>query len=136
MMFKEKAITALKDVGFKITKPRMWIIDFLDGNKTHPTAFDIYDAIRKEDKNFSFATIYNTLDILVKSNIVKQIKTDVKCVRFDPNTQTHGHFLCKKCNKIFDVELDNLSFLAHVNVGKIDDVEIKFYGTCNNCITH
>jgi len=41
-MFKEKAVEALKSAGLKITKPRLWIVEYLDGNVNHPTAIDIF----------------------------------------------------------------------------------------------
>jgi Fur family peroxide stress response transcriptional regulator len=135
-MFKEKATTALKGVGFKMTKPRIWIVDFLDGNETHPTAFDIYDEIRRENKGFSFATVYNTLDALVRSGVVKQIKMDVKSFRFDPKVETHGHFLCKKCHKLYDVALGANNISDNIECGQVDELEIKFYGTCTNCLSN
>lgn len=41
-MFKEKAIETLRKEGFKITKPRLWIVEFLEGNTSHPSAAEIY----------------------------------------------------------------------------------------------
>jgi Fur family peroxide stress response transcriptional regulator len=134
-MFKEKAVEALRISGLKITKPRLWIVEYLDGNKTHPTAIDIFQEVRKEDKDFSFATVYNTLDILVKQGIVKQIKTEEKSCRFDPNTELHGHFYCKNCGELYDIELKQGNLLEDTTpYGKVEDYEIKFFGTCNNCI--
>ncbi len=134
-MFKEKAVEALRNSGLKITKPRLWIVEYLDGNKNHPTAIDIFQEVRREDKDFSFATVYNTLDILVKEGIIKQIKTEEKSCRYDPNTGLHGHFYCKNCGKLFDVDLKQTNFLDEtISFGKVEDYEIKFYGICNSCI--
>jgi len=56
-MFKEAALSALKEHGYKITKPREWIVQYLDGNKNHPTALDIIDDIRKM-KNLSLLLLF------------------------------------------------------------------------------
>jgi Fur family peroxide stress response transcriptional regulator len=134
-MFKEKAVEALRNSGLKITKPRLWIVEYLDGNKNHPTAIDIFQEVRREDKDFSFATVYNTLDILVKEGIVKQIKTEEKSCRYDPNTGLHGHFYCKSCGKLFDFDLKQSNILDETtSCGKVEDYEIKFFGICNSCI--
>lgn len=134
-MFKEKAVEALKSAGLKITKPRLWIVEYLDGNVNHPTAIDIFQDVRKDDKDFSFATVYNTLDVLVKQGVVKQIKTDEKSCRFDPNTNLHGHFYCKKCGRLFDIELIQNKIIDDTSTfGKVEDYEIKLFGICNNCL--
>jgi Fur family peroxide stress response transcriptional regulator len=134
-MFKEKAVDTLRSSGLKITKPRLWIVEYLDGNTTHPTAIDIFQEVRKADKDFSFATVYNTLDILVKQGIIKQIKTEEKSCRYDPNTDLHGHFYCKNCGKLFDVALNQGNMLEDTtSFGKVEDYDIKLFGICNSCI--
>jgi len=69
-------------------------------------SYRYFSGCKKDDKDFSFATVYNTLDVLVKQGVVKQIKTDEKSCRFDPNTNLHGHFYCKKCGRLFDIEIE------------------------------
>ena len=133
-MFKDNAVEALKKSGLKVTKPRMWIVEYLDGNKNHPTAIDIFENIRKEKKNMSFATVYNTLEILVKQGIVRQLKTDEKSCRFDPNTDLHGHFYCKYCGSLYDIEIDQKDLFKDLDrYGDIDGYEIVLYGKCNSC---
>ncbi|MGA1847526.1 Fur family transcriptional regulator [Deferribacter abyssi] len=131
-MFKDKAVEAMKKAGFKLTKPRMWIVEYLDGNKNHPSAIEIYDDLRRQNKQFSFATIYNTLDTLVKSKAVKQINVDPNCSRFDPDTSDHGHFVCRVCKKVYDLESVSLDYDKMI-IAEIDHIDITISGVCKNC---
>ncbi|MEF3255313.1 MAG: transcriptional repressor [Deferribacterales bacterium] len=134
-MFKETAISVLRENGFKITKPREWIIEYLDGNKNHPTALEIFDDIRKMDKSISFATVYNVLETLVKSGIVREISVDSQSSRFDPDINNHIHFVCEQCKKVMDVYSNKIDTLMDEMPGKVNNFNVTFKGVCNDCIS-
>jgi Fur family peroxide stress response transcriptional regulator len=131
-MFSQRAIEALKKEGFKITKPRKWIVEFLENNTSHPSAVEIYEQLRSKDKSFSFATVYNTLDVLVKSGIVRQISTDPKCSRFDPDLSNHGHFYCNKCGAVYDIFDIDINF--NELKGKVEEYQLNLFGICEKCL--
>ena len=47
---------------FKRTPQRLAILDYLEGNITHPSADDIFKAVSRRFRSMSFATVYNTLE--------------------------------------------------------------------------
>jgi Fur family peroxide stress response transcriptional regulator len=53
-----------RDIGFKLTPQRLAILDFLQGNKKHPSAEDIYRSVHKKFPTMSLATVYSTLSAL------------------------------------------------------------------------
>jgi Fur family peroxide stress response transcriptional regulator len=134
-MFKEKALQSLKEAGFKVTKPRKWIVEFLDGNKNHPSAIEIYDTLRAQDKKFSFATVYNTLETLVETGVVKQVTVDPQCSRFDPDINPHGHFYCKSCGKVEDLFDVDIKLGGDAEQNNVLDYELNVYGICKDCVT-
>lgn len=134
-MFKENAMDLLKKSGYKVTKPRQWIVEALDGNTSHPSAMEIFDQLRGSDKSFSFATVYNTLDTLVKSGAVKQVTADPQCSRFDPDTSAHGHFYCKTCGEVQDVFDINMDMASDSVKGKVEGYDLNIFGVCDNCMT-
>ncbi len=132
-MFKEDAIKALKKAGYKITKPREWIVEYLDNNTNHPSAIEIYDDLRSQDKGFSFATVYNTLETLVKTGVVQQVTVDPQCSRYDYDTSSHAHFFCKKCGKIEDIFEVEVKLGDKYQVNTIDSYDLNIYGICKDC---
>ena len=65
--------------------------------------------------------------------------TIIFCVR-NAETEPHNHFLCKKCGRLLDLELDMKSIdevnrLAAENFdGLIESSSTLFYGECSDCI--
>lgn len=126
-----------EDMGWKMTPQRMVILEYLDGNKDHPSAEDIYRAVSRRFPTMSIATVYNTLERLRRKGGVLELTIDPDKKRFDPNTEPHHHLICVKCKKIVDVHVDyDLVVPDHQK----DDFEItgnhvEFYGMCSACRT-
>lgn len=133
-MFKEEALKSLREAGYKITKPREWIVEYLDGNTSHPSAIEIYDNLRLQEKSFSFATVYNTLETLVKTGVVQQLSVDPQCSRYDPDTSSHGHFYCKTCGDVIDIFDAGIELGTGSNANRIDTYELNLFGTCKECL--
>lgn len=121
--------------GFKRTPQRLAILDYLDGNTSHPSAEDIYKAVSKRYRSMSFATVYNTLNTLVGAGAVKDLTIDPDRRRYDPNTHPHHHLICLECRKVVDVpdtipvEIPKSVAGDYTVVGN----HIEFYGYCAPC---
>lgn len=124
-----------KDLGLKLTPQRLAILDYLDGNKEHPSAEDIYKGVSKRFPTMSFATVYNTLEALRQRGGILELTIDPDKKRFDPNTKPHHHLICVKCKKIVDIHND---YKLAVPEDKTEGFElvgnhIEFYGVCPAC---
>lgn len=124
-----------KGIGLKPTPQRMAILEYLDGNKGHPSADEIYRAVSKRFPTISLATVYNTLESLKKCGGLLEITIDPDKKRFDPNTEHHHHLICVSCKKIVDIHKD---FRLRVPRKEIEGYKlignhIEFYGICPEC---
>ncbi len=124
-----------KDIGLKLTPQRLAILDYLDGNKEHPSAEDIYKGVSKRFPTMSFATVYNTLEALRQRGGILELTIDPDKKRFDPNTKPHHHLICVKCKKIVDIYNN---YKLAVPEDKTEGFElvgnhIEFYGICPKC---
>jgi len=124
-----------RKLGLKLTPQRLAILEYLDGNKMHPSAEDIYNAVKKKFPTMSFATVYNTLETLRKRGLVRELSIDGERKRYDPDIEPHHHILCIKCRKIVDVQMEfdvpvpdeaRQQFVIFGN-------HIEFYGLCVDC---
>lgn len=129
----------LKDIGLKVTPQRLAILQLLDGNKTHPSADNIYVEVSREYPYISFATVYNTVTKLARAGKIQELDIDPERKRFDPCTDPHSHFYCRACGKVFDVDYD-IPFQTYprdikkINEHHIEIVQINFKGLCKDCI--
>ena len=71
-----------RDIGFKLTPQRLAILDYLDGNTNHPSAEEIFGAVKTKFPTMSFATVYNTLEALRDRGKVLELTIDPSRKRY------------------------------------------------------
>ena len=129
-----KAIAkTLREHGLRVTPQRVWVYKYLIEHKTHPDAEEIYQALVSKDNSVTRATVHNNLGQLADKGLALQITVDGDRLRYDGNTQMHGHFICSCCSKIYDFEVTNLE-VDGLNGFKPHTKDIFFSGVCKNCI--
>ncbi len=121
----------------KYTNQRVEILNFLKGNKSHPSVEEVYEEVRKKLTRISRATVYQNLRFLAGKGLIREV--NVKGVsRFEPNLKPHHHIICRKCGRIFDFESEDLTEYALKVAKRAKDFRIvaantNFYGTCRRC---
>lgn len=124
-----------KKYPIRLTPQRLAILEYLEGNKSHPSASDIYKAVSDRYPTMSFATVYNTLDSLKEKERLLELSIDPRKKRFDPNTKPHHHLICLQCRAITDVHRHfvlDLTESERCNY-KITGNHVDFYGVCPKC---
>ena len=132
---KDETTTKLREIGLKVTPQRQAILELLKDNRTHPSAENIYHEILKEYPGISFATVYNTLSKLAEAGEIQELDIDPNKKRFDPCLSHHGHFYCKVCRKIYDVD-NGLTFpkgTERISGHRTETIQINFKGVCKAC---
>ena len=128
-------VELLKEHNLKITPQRLEILKYLDKNKTHPTANEIYSALKKKNPSLSKTTVYNSLEVLSNNNIVTELTISKSESRYDLKEKMHHHFLCNNCGKIIDIDVE-CPFLGEMLdcKNKIEEVHGYFKGICEDCL--
>jgi Fur family peroxide stress response transcriptional regulator len=124
-----------RDAGLKLTPQRLAILKYLDGNKAHPSAEDVYKAVSRKFPTMSLATVYNTLMTLKQRGLVRELTMDPVKMRFDPQPTPHHHLICMDCRKIIDIHTKFKINLPQVESEGFEIVgnHIEFYGRCSKC---
>lgn len=123
------------------TKQRKLILECLGRTKSHPTAVELYDQVRKELPRISLGTVYRNLDILCSQGLARRIETSGGGNRFDATVDDHVHIICTNCGIVRDVETDpGVSPENLVNTEKkvesgfrITGARIDILGICPEC---
>lgn len=129
-------IDKLKKLGLKLTPQRLAILNFLAGNTRHPTAEEIYNHLKPQFPSLSLATVYNTLEVLAKAGELQEVRIEAEKRHFDPNPAPHGHFLCRVCASVHDLEagLPEISTPFKVNGYLVEEFTRHYYGVCPACL--
>lgn len=96
----------LREHGIQPSTPRVAIAGFVLFTETHPSADDVWEAVRKALPVVSRATVYNTLNLFTEKGLLKQLVLAEGRVVFDPKTDRHHHFIDEATGAIHDVPWD------------------------------
>ncbi len=80
------------------------------------------------------ATVYNNLSYLCEQGLIRKISVDGYSDRYD-KIEKHDHLICKKCGKISDIMLEDLtSKLQNQTDISILSYELKLNYICDECL--
>jgi Fur family peroxide stress response transcriptional regulator len=128
-------LTIFKEKDIRATTQRLEVYKALRDENKHLTVEQIYGKIRVNNPSISLATVYSVLEILKRKGLVKEIRIEFNKSFFETRIDAHHHFLCKKCQKTFDIDMHHCRVLTEQNVNgfQIEDFQGYFYGVCNKC---
>jgi len=124
----------LRELGIVPTIQRIAILEHLEGTKCHPTAEQVYTAVRNQFPSISRATVYNTLDRLTSAGAVLRLCLEPSAARYDADTSIHGHFRCRACGSVYDIDVTApLEVDEEIDGHRIEAIRTHAYGVCANC---
>ena len=118
--------------SFRATPQRISVYKYLCDHCTHPDAEEIYRAVLVDNPNFSATTVYNALKALEKEGLITSVTIDKDRVHYDACVDTHGHFKCEQCNRIFDFNINQIKYSGIENFF-IRQKDIYYSGICPEC---
>lgn len=130
--------TMCKLKGMRVTPQRIEIYKQIANSCEHPDAETVYEAVKETMPNVSVDTVYRTLSSLEEMDMIFRVDNQLPKARFDADKRPHHHFICVKCNEVYDIFLEpNENVLLPQNAekfGEIKDVNVQIRGICNKCL--
>lgn len=103
----------------------------------HPTADQVYEAVRARYPRVGKATVYRVLNKLVDEGVAQRIRLNNGPDCFDHRTDPHYHVRCVECGRVEDVEIpidDELDVEAGEMTGfTVLGHSLQFDGLCPDC---
>lgn len=123
--------------GAHFTRQRAVVFDYLSRVDHHPTAEDVFLAVKQELPKISLATVYKNLEALVACGAASKLTYGDGAARYDIRTDHHYHSRCLKCGRITDIDPatgEQLLKLIKPPAGfKVEDYRVELLGYCKNC---
>jgi Fur family transcriptional regulator, peroxide stress response regulator len=94
---------ALESAGWRFTRQRAAVYDYLCAAKCHPTAEEVFDAVRHDIPKISLATVYKALEALVDCRLANKLTASDGPARYDLHDSEHYHLRCLKTGKVCDL---------------------------------
>lgn len=130
--FQEK-LEVLRKKGHFLTSSRLMVLEYLSESTSHPTADEIYTALKDRLPSLSKATVYNTLKLFIELGVAREIKVERDKSRFEAKTNPHIHFTCVKCGTVYDIEKETFKFPKNIENHKVMFGDLLLYGICSSC---
>lgn len=130
----------LREHGHKLTPQRHIVLKVMASSHGHLTPEAIYEKSRLEDSGIGRVTVYRTLDLLSKLNLVCRVHAEGRCRSYMMRrpTEHHHHLVCSGCGKV--VDFTNCSLikieekLSQESGFAIKGHLLEFYGVCPDCV--
>jgi len=113
------------------------VLEAVRAMRSHVTADDVYEYIRKDHPNIGKGTVYRNLNILDEEKEILKIQISNGPDRFDFTLKEHYHVRCVKCQDVMDVDMDAISDMQDrikdKHGIKFLNYDILFEGICPAC---
>ena len=129
---------ALESSGQRFTEQRAAVFRFLAATDLHPSADDVFLAVRRDLPGISLATVYKSLETLVGCGLAVKLTYSDGSARYDGRTDPHHHARCLRCGKVVDIvgdlaEGEFESLRDHAHGFTVTGYRLELSGYCSDC---
>lgn len=130
-------IERLRDAGYKITPPRLAVLEVIEQEGEHLDPAQILRRAQSIHPAIGRATVYRTLELLTQLNIVRPIYVGEHGPTYIRAEGGHHHLVCSTCGVVIDFDQcmagDMMRDLKDRFGFQIQSHLLEFYGVCANC---
>jgi Fur family transcriptional regulator, peroxide stress response regulator len=123
--------------GAQLTPQRAEVFHYLSEVEHHPTAEEVFFAVKPKLPRISLATVYKNLEALVKCGVVSKLTYGDASARYDIRTDHHYHTRCLECGKVSDLDAHGgAEFLKRIKPQagfEVKDYRLELLGYCRDC---
>ena len=123
--------------NLRVTPQRTAIYKKLLKAKNHPSADELFQAIRQEFPNVSYDTVNRTLLTFSRVGLINLVEGHTTPRRFDPDLSNHHHFHCQQCGRIIDFnnsDYDDLKIPSSLRRNfDVISSRVVLKGICGKC---
>jgi Fur family transcriptional regulator, ferric uptake regulator len=130
----------LRAHGLKMTRARELVFrEIMSAPGIHPNADEIRGRLRAKKREVGLATIYRTLNLLVRSGLVSAVDLGESHSHFEPEgkASAHGHLICLSCGRVQEFSQTGIQEALH-KIGqekgyRLDKFSLQVFGFCREC---
>lgn len=130
----------LRERGLPVTRQREAVAEVVFSSEEHLSVDDIEQRLRDQDERLGKATIYRTLDLLVRSKLVEEHDFGEGFKRYEHRLSSqpvHQHLVCLECGDVIEFQSDDVPKIeAEVTARhgfRPTRHRLEIYGLCQSC---
>jgi Fe2+ or Zn2+ uptake regulation protein len=126
-----------RDRKLVLTPQRRAILRAVLDLDDHPTADRVHATLGRRRVRVSRATVFRTLESLVRLGVITKACHPGVSVRYDSRTDQHHHLVCLSCDRVMDFQDARLDTLPVPDTRPfgfvVSDFKVQLRGTCREC---
>ncbi|MGD8415290.1 MAG: transcriptional repressor [Candidatus Latescibacterota bacterium] len=126
-----------REAGLPVTFQRRAILEAVLESDLHPTANQVYEAVKSVSRGVSRATVHRNLEIMAGMGVITRTSHPGGVARYDGRTDIHHHLICLSCNSVVDIDDDHLNSLKIPDTSsfgfEVSDFRVQLRGVCRDC---
>jgi len=131
----QKAIERLREQGYRLTGVRKLVVHSILKLRGHWTIQEIEKKIKNEVPGLGTATLYRTVHLLAKEQILSETKIGRGAARYEVAGKSHhDHLTCLQCGLIVEFENASIEKLQKQIADRLGfhlaDHRMELYGNC------
>jgi Fur family peroxide stress response transcriptional regulator len=123
--------------GERLTVQRRVILEAVLDLDNHPSADQVFEAVRDQLSDIARPTVYRTLEHLARMGVITKACHPGRVTRYDARIDVHHHLVCLRCNEIADFESPHLDALEIPDTSgcgfEVSDHRVQLRGICRTC---
>lgn len=130
----------LREQGLPVTQQREAVADVVFNSEAHLSVEEIEAALRTRGEKTGKATVYRTLEMLVKSGLVAERDFGEGFKRYEHlfgQKPVHGHLICEECGEVTEIQEDELKQVqdrvARAEGFSPSRYRLEIFGLCASC---
>lgn len=96
---------ALEAAGWRCTRQRVAVFNYLSSVHSHPTAEEVFEAVKPVVPSISLATVYKSLEALVSCKLAAKLCFGDGPARYDCRSDNHYHLRCLHTGQVRDLPI-------------------------------
>jgi Fur family peroxide stress response transcriptional regulator len=120
-----------RELNLPLTPQKVEIFRYLAATSCHPSAQEIFEAMKKRFPTIAFSTVYKNLTKFKELGLVREIPMkDGSSSRFDANMENHHHIINLDTLEVIDVDSEEIGEICipqSLDKYQLEKVSIKFY---------
>lgn len=129
----------LRDRRLPVTRQRVTVAEVLLSSDDHPSVELLRRRLVERGEHVGMATLYRTVDALVKSGLVRERDFGEGYKRYEPAREAneHAHLVCRRCGAVVEFSNERLERMLRITADEhrfqYERHRVEIHGVCEQC---
>lgn len=129
----------LRDRRLPVTRQRLAVAEELFRSEDHPSVEELRRRVRAAGHAVGIATLYRSLDVLVKAGMILEHDFGEGFKRYEPlaAAAAHDHLICERCGRVMEVANERMERMLRMMADEQRFLyrrhRVEVHGICTVC---